>query len=554
MNKLIFLFIILSCTSELYSQKANRYIVSFTDKENSLYSIDSPDEFLSERAIERRQKQNIPISLDDIPVNINYIQQVTELGVKHCNTSKWFNSIVVEIDSAFDVSLITNLNFVKDIKKVGPATKAKPYAEPIQFETSSNYNYNEINNYSAEDFYGISLDQINIFNGYKLHKDGFMGQGMRIAIIDAGFIRVDSITAFQNAWDENRIIAYKDFSGSDINVFEEGYHGMAVFSLIGSYLPGKLIGTAPRAEYLLLRTEEGQSEFPVEEENWIAAAEFADSLGVDIINSSLGYSEFDEDIYNYSYKDMDGETARISLAADIASTKGMLVVTSAGNSGNKPWKYITAPGDAHNVITVGACTRDSLVTSFSSRGPTFDGRIKPEVTTLGYYPSVVTINGLVKKSSMGTSFSSPLTAGMIACLWQEFPHLTNEEIRNAVIKSSHAYYVANESLGYGIPNFELARKILRIEQFSRAIEYAQLFPNPFSNKLKLEVLYSQQTNVHIEMYDLQGKEILTENFPLQAQLQEYEIPNVAELPQGVYIVVIHFGNKHYIQKVTKKID
>ena len=377
----------------LAQTNSSRYRVSFTDKNNSPYSIEKPEAFLSPRALTRRENQHIAIQENDIPVNQWYIDSVIAHGVKLCNVSKWFNSIVIAVpDSCINtIKSIKNLPFVLECVRVASETQAYPENTVLSTKLQSNQlDFNDITETTPNNFYGRSYHQIAITNGQNLHLEGFMGQGKMIAVLDAGFLLVDSIEAFQRAWDEQRILAYKDFSGSNINVFREGNHGAAVFSLIGGFVPGYLVGTAPRSEYLLLRTEEGKTEFPVEEENWIAAAEFADSMGVDVINTSLGYSEFDEDSLNYTYADMNGKTTRISRASTIAASKGILLVTSAGNAGHTKWRYITAPADADSILTIGAIHTDSLITNFSSKGPTEDMRIKPEVATLGYKPSVVT--------------------------------------------------------------------------------------------------------------------------------------------------------------------
>jgi len=389
-------------------------------------------------------------------------------------------------------------------------------------------------------------------NGVPLHKAGFMGQGMTIAVLDAGFLHVDSASAFSQAWEEQRILAYRDFSGANISVWNEGYHGMAVLSLIASYLPKTMIGTAPQARYVLCRTEEGATEYRVEEDNWTAAAEFADSIGVDVISTSLGYSEFDDSSQNYTYSHMDGKTTRITIASNIAASKGMLLFNSAGNSGDKPWKYITAPADSDSIITVGACFLNGTITSFSSRGPSKGTSLKPDVVALGFYPAILKSNGLVQVSGMGTSFSNPILAGMATCLWQEFPHLPPHTIKQAILSSAHRYFVPDTVYGYGIPDFERARFILRMGMLQQTFDKAEVYPNPFRQILQVRIYASQSTKVSIRMYDTQGKEMLYKTFQMNTLLQTIEIPEAASLSAGMYTVFVQFDNEQQIMKVLKK--
>lgn len=551
-SKIITLLSFLICVTAAYSQSEGRYRVSFTDKENSPYSISHPHAFLSERAIARRNNQNIPIQENDIPVNQWYIDSVLQYDARLCNVSKWFNSIIIELDTCIHIPHILALPFVVECVKVGDKTGPAPEASNLTDTIPiTDFSLEHLTIENSANVYGASYTQIAISNGMGLHLDGFTGADKIIAILDAGFLQTDSIQAFAHAWNNNQILAYKDFSGSGLDIFRESHHGTAVFSLIGGYAPGYLIGAAPRAQYLLLRTEEAKTEFPVEEENWIAAAEFADSLGADIINTSLGYSTFDREEFNYTYENMDGKTTRISQGARIAASKGMLLVTSAGNSGNKEWKYITAPADADSIITVGAIHPDSTITRFSSIGPSFDMRVKPEVVTLGFAPSIVTRSGLIEKAGMGTSFSSPLIAGLAACLWQEFPNATAQQIRKAIIESTHRYYSSSAEYGFGIPDFEKARRLLRLQNVREIVLYARVFPNPFSHSLTIEVVYPKYDTVQIELYSLQGRKIFEQTFPVQSYISQYTIQEFSDVPPGLYIAVVKVGPINHIQKITK---
>lgn len=552
--KYFFIFLLFVFSLQVSAQKTGRYRVTFTDKANSKYSINNPQAFLGTKAIERREKINAPITLQDIPVNQWYIDSILACNTRFCNTSKWFNSAVFVCDSATtNFQKIQSFPFVVSVEWVAPYHKAQPDGVLLVPDTL-NYdsNYSLISASPTTSIYGNSIKQIGLMNGTGLHKDGYMGQGMLMAIIDAGFLHVDSASVFRHLWENNSIVAYKDFSGAEVNVFKEGYHGMAVLSLIGSYIPNRMIGTAPQAKFLLLRSEEGATEYRVEEDNWTAAAEFADSAGVDVISTSLGYSEFDDSTQNYTYSQIDGNTTRITCAADIAASKGILLFNSAGNSGAKPWKYITAPSDADSVVTVGACYINGRTTGFSSRGPTSLGILKPDVIALGYYPAIVKSNGVVEVSGMGTSFSCPILAGMGACLWQEFPHATAQDIKRAIIASSDRYFYPDTISGNGVPDFEKARFILRMNVLENIFNQAKFYPNPFREVLYFQIESESLQTVRLEMFDLEGHRVISKNIQLQTLITTFEIPEVIKLKPGAYNAVITFGNEHQIFKVIKQ--
>ena len=297
-------------------------------------------------------------------------------------------------------------------------------------------------------------------HGKLLHEKGFRGQGMTIAVIDGGFLDVDSCPAFHHLRERGKIIATRDLWSPDTHSFYRmpADHGAMVLSCMGSFLPGKIVGTAPLADYILIRSEVGYFEEPVEEDLWIAAAEYADSLGADVLNSSLGYTTYDKPFPPHTFADLDGKTAYISRGADIAATKGMLVINSAGNSGNKKWYHIGVPADAENVFSVAAVDAEGIISDFSSRGSSYDCRLKPNIAAMGVKTACMVGNEMVYPN--GTSFSSPILAGMTACLWQAFPNATPEMIKEAVMKTASMHNNPNVEYGYGIPNFEHAYQYL----------------------------------------------------------------------------------------------
>lgn len=464
----LFLVFILSS----YSQIApNTYIITFKDKKNNKYSIEKPEEFLSQKALKRRQIYNIPVSEQDLPVSSMYVDSLKSLGFKIKNVSKWLNIAVVYIEDTAFIKKTEKLSFVipnkeyktkkeiKSTKSIGKKDENKP--ENLVQNVSDILKSKNQNTFSEFVFeYGNSKNQVEMLNCNYLHANNYLGQGMTIAVLDAGFYNVDKLPAFDSIRVNNQILGVRDFVAKDPDVYRDDSHGMMVLSTIAGFIPGQLVGTAPKAQFYLLRTEDESSEYLIEEYNWVCGAEYADSLGVDMIHSSLGYSNFDDGVNSHTYKDMNGDVAPVTIGADIASAKGILVVTSAGNEGNDPWKYISAPADGDSVLCVGAVDGNRNLSYFSSRGPSNDGRIKPDVMAKGSYSTVQGRNGQVTYS-FGTSFSGPIMAGAVACLWQANPGFSNMEIIDAIKKSCDRYDKPDNEYGYGIPDMQKADKYLK---------------------------------------------------------------------------------------------
>ena len=395
------------------SAQKYKYRVSFTDKSNSVYSTINPSAFLSQKAITRRINQGINITQEDLPVNKSYLDSLITKGVLVYNSSKWFNSCVIGVNDTNLMPAITALPFVSSVVKVvafnnkkkkntKPSDASVVKSSKVFFNpditpnfilgNKQQYKYDKTKQSGRNINYGVSLTQIDMMNGTFLHNQGYMGNGMTVAILDGGFWGVNLLNAFDSLWANGQILGTRDFVEPGGNVFDQATHGMMVLSEMGAYLPGELVGTAPKANFWLIRTEDVNSENLIEEDNWAAGAEFADSLGADIISSSLGYTTFDDTLMNHKYQDLDGKTARVSIAATTAARKGILVVNSAGNSGSSPWRYVGTPGDADSIITVGAVDAQGAYALFSSQGPTSDGRIKPTVSAMGQ-GAIVAING-----------------------------------------------------------------------------------------------------------------------------------------------------------------
>ena len=441
-TKLIIGCFLLGFAMPTWAQKAIRYRVYLTDKEQTAFTLEHPEAYLSARSIQRRQKQALPIELSDLPVSEHYVKTLEKQGVRVVTTSKWNNTVVVETtDTVQMAEQLAHLPFVKKVKKV--------WVSPATVSERNKHRKKEVtNHFSKTDcLYGKAYPQIAMHHGDSLHRAGFKGKGMHIAVIDAGFYNADVIKLFKKV----DVLGVHDFVNADADLFAEQNHGMKVLSCMAVNHPHVMIGTAPEASYWLLRSEDDDTEQPIEEDYWAAAIEFADSAGVDVVNTSLGYYAFDDAEANYRYRDLDGHTSLMSHSASMAAGKGMVVVCSAGNSGMGAWKKVTPPGDAEHVLTVGAITKQKINADFSSVGNTADGRIKPDVMAVGFQSVVVDTNGSLTQVN-GTSFSSPTFCGLVACLWQACPWLKATEVIELIRQSADRYDCPDNIFGYGIPD------------------------------------------------------------------------------------------------------
>jgi len=422
------------------------YRVSLTDKEGTPYAIDHPTRFLSRRAVERRRRQGLAVDSTDLPVSPRYVKMLHREGVSIIGKSRWQNTLLVRVKDTTLVGQLRQLPCVKGCKLV--------WLSPDSITPDRRTKYHdhfEPHDSLANELYGTAAAQTSSLNGDQLHKSGLLGKGMMIAILDGGFKNADRIPEFQKI----DIRGWHDFvSPEEPALFSETDHGTKVLSVMGAYHPHVSIGTAPKASYWLLRSEDQQTEQEVEEDYWTMAAEFADSVGCDVINSSLGYNEYDYKWMSYRQWQLDGQTAFISRSAAMLSRKGIVLCNSAGNSGMGPWKKIGVPADADHILTIGAISdvETQRIAAFSSVGPSQDGRVKPDVVALGAPARVISGRGTIT-DSMGTSFSSPVVCGLVACLWQGLPHRSAEEIMDIVRQSGHNYLHPDNIYGYGVPDF-----------------------------------------------------------------------------------------------------
>lgn len=553
-KSILFLFFSIVAYSVTAQVVADVYVIQFTDKNNSQYSTDKPEAFLSEKAIQRRLRQHIPVDVSDLPVNTSYINEVQAQGITVRNRLKWMNAIVVSCDNADKIAFVTSLPFVAGVKKIEivaahqviskfeaeshskPVTSAETMTEPVRSVFNYGYSYNQAHQ--------IHVDC--------LHDMGYQGQGITIAVLDAGFLNVDVLPVFDSLRNDNRLLGTWDFVAGDAMVYDDFFHGMNVLSCMAGNLPGQLVGTAPKADYWLLRTEDANSETLIEEYYWLAGAEFADSVGADVINSSLGYNYFDNSADSHTFQDMDGNTTVITNAADWAASKGIVVVSSAGNAGGGPWFKITAPADADSVLTVGAVDSLGNIAGLSSRGPTSDGRIKPNTVARGLDAVVAANMGGVAYQS-GTSFSSPITAGAVACLWQANSAATNMELLNAIQQSASKFTNPDTVMGYGIPDFCAANIVLAgIKTYNSKQERIVVYPNPVEDELYINVYSGKKQPAAICIMDMLGREYSRMDKTLSATGDNTYTINTSQLVKGMYVICIAVSGKKYYEKIIKQ--
>ena len=423
------------------AEKNYKYRVSLKDKVGTAYSVDKPQEFLSERALERRNRQQLPVDETDLPVSQVYVDELKGMGAKLVTSSRWNNTVVLEVSDTLLMDEVAKKSFVKEVKKVW----TQPDSIPLRNKKRGKEVTNDVK--ESGHYYGKAFRQINIHGGDSLHAAGFTGKGMHVAVIDAGFYNADKIKFFKKM----DLLGTRDFVNPNSDIYAENSHGMKVLSCMAANIKDVFVGTAPEASYWLLRSEDQDTEQPIEEDYWAAAIEFADSVGVDVVNTSLGYYEFDEGYGGYRYRDLDGHYSLMSHSASVAADKGIVVVCSAGNSGRSAWKKVTPPGDSENVITVGALTKELKNAEFSSIGDTSDGRVKPDVMAIGVNSVVSGNDGTVSKAN-GTSFASPTMCGVVACFWQACPWLTAKEVIKAVQQAGDRVDYPDNIYGYGVPN------------------------------------------------------------------------------------------------------
>lgn len=493
--------------------------VYLTDKQNVTQSLSNPITILTQKAIDRKNAQGVVIDSRDVPVNENYIAQLkAQTGIQVMAKSKWFNAVHVR-GSETDINALLALGFVDNIDFADTSLNPRPAVTNDKFS---------IENTLVSFSYGNTLNQVEMINVDCLHESDYTGEGIVIAVLDAGFTHVNTMSSFQRLRDNNDLLDGYDFVDRNPNVynFTGSNHGTKVLSTMAGYIESQYVGTAPDASYYLFRTEDASSENPVEESYWVEAAERADSLGVNIINSSLGYNTFDNPAYDYTPSDMNGNTAYITKGANIAGEKGIIVVSSAGNAGATTWQIVAAPADAANVLTIGAVDLNGNYASFSSQGSAAQPTQKPDVVAKGLSAAVIDENDNIVVNN-GTSFSSPITAGSIACLLQAQPDSTVDDIYQAVRMSASQYAFPDYLTGYGIPDFCSALNLLSTPQVS--FEQFKVYPNPVNTIL----FFNSSQELTVSVFDALGKRVIADKSIVSNQL------DVSPLKSGLYFLTIH---------------
>ncbi|WP_405569602.1 S8 family serine peptidase [Winogradskyella sp. Asnod2-B02-A] len=536
--KSIFTFLLLFICIGISFGQEDAWIY-LTDKPNVEASISNPISILSQKAIDRKQNHNVTIDERDVPVNETYISDLKlQTGITVMAKSKWFNAIHVRgIEE--DINALLNLNYVESIDFANQSLNTAS-------RSTINLNKWEVENVTITFTYGDTQNQVEMINADNLHLADFTGEGITIAVMDSGFPNVNTMSAFQRLRDNSDLLNGYDFvdRNSDVYAFTGNNHGTKVLSTMAAFVQDQFVGTAPDASYYLFRTEDSGSENPVEESYWVEAAERADSLGVDLINTSLGYQTFDNSTYDYSPADMNGQVTYITKGASIAAEKGILVVVSAGNSGATSWQTVGAPADSPNVLSIGAVNADGNYVSFSSQGSAAQvGYQKPDVVARGGAAYVIDeFGGIVQNN--GTSFSGPIMCGGIASLWQALPDALPTEIMNFVRQSASQYTTPDDFLGYGIPDLDLARSnALSLDDTE--IETFRFYPNPVSKQLNIEMpLTTDQLEVSI--FNQLGQEVLH-----QYMTEDSSFMNVSNLASGIYLIKLSTTNNSKTYKFIK---
>lgn len=543
MKNLVFVIIFLFVAT--FGKCQDKYWVYLIDK--AQFNLEEIKKGFSEEGLLRRATFSIEFDGKDIPVKAQYKNQLNQFnGVKVIGASKWFNAVVVVLEREEIKVQLEQLDFVKSVVKLKSAKNLKTINKN---KLATNFTLKQVSNI-AEAFYGESYAQTNLINLIPLHTEGFFGGGIKIGVFDAGFFGADTLGCFEKLRNENRILGTFDLVDQDNTVYDKHTHGTYVLSCISAFQEGLLIGTAPEASVYLFRTEDGATETQIEEYNWVKAAEMADSLGIHIINSSLGYTLFDDSIENHAYSDMDGNTTIITKGADIAASKGILVVNSAGNSGTQGWKFISAPADGDSVFSIGAVNPEGDVADFSSYGPSYDGRVKPNICGVGWETAVCSFDNKVAFLN-GTSFSSPLTAGAMATLWSKYPMAHNMDLMKYVEQSADRYTNPDDRCGYGIPDFGSTSNILSAIFPTLEAGKLSVYPNPSNGLINLNFTTDTQTAGQLNVFDIMGRLIFSNTFNAR-QGNNYNQFELLSLKSGIYHIRLELGSEVLTQKLILK--
>ncbi|MFN8241270.1 MAG: S8 family serine peptidase [Bacteroidales bacterium] len=487
--------------SQAYCQKGTYsyyYRVIFRNKGDYTPSDFQASELMSQRAMDRRSRSGVTYpDYRDLPVYKPYIEQITSMGYTYHCSSKWLNTGLFKSTGLLDFALLRNLPYVSDVLLVKTPANRKSVTDKLKITGMQA----ELPPYDRP---------LTMTNGNLLHSSGLTGKGVFIAVLDGGFYKADLVSSLDHLRKRGGIKGTYDFVYGKKDVYNYHNHGTAVLSVLAGLYENHLEGTAPDADYLLLRSEDTSTEYSVEEDFWVAAAEFADSAGVDIISSSLGYYEFDDPELNYKYSDMDGNTTFVSRGADVAASKGILVLASAGNERNKSWKRIIAPSDGDSVLCIGAVDGNLVISDFSSAGPAADGRVKPDISAQGVLVTIQTEENTLTRAN-GTSFSCPVMSGLCACLLQSVPNATNMEISRLLKESSNRFQQPDSLYGYGIPDMVSVLKKLQDKYVVKSEDNIIIGPNPFTEAFNV-VFKEDPGDFTLEILSGSGKIIRSRSY------------------------------------------
>lgn len=531
--------LLLALTSFICHAQVNRYMVFFEKRNESAYAATSPEEFLTPRALVRREREKMSVTIEDFPVDPKYLNRIDSAGGEIIHVTRWLNGALVQCDASL-ISVLGGLPGV--IKTELVARGPKPTSTGGRIRGGGR---------SKDGHAGtLTQAQLSMLGIDEMHAAGFRGEGISIAVFDSGFPGVNSTAPFVHLFSDGRIhtdVSY-DFVHGTPNVFAHDDHGTRTFSILAAYEQDVFTGGAYKADFTLFITEDDLSEYKVEEYNWLFAAEKADSLGVDIISSSLGYYDFDDSSLNYSKSDIDGKTAVSTLAASMAAQRGILVVVSAGNEAFNSWGTITAPADAENILAVGGTTSSGKKYASSSPGPSADGRIKPDLAALGTGVSIITGSGN-KTTGTGTSYSAPLVAGLAAGVWQKNPELTVTELIELIKSTASQFDQPDNLLGYGIPNY---RALITKTEWKEQDEVFEVYPNPVNaDTLNIRPRNPEEIDsCTIEIVSMDGRLILKKEIDF-TWLNGIYTADCSTLPPGVYYLHIRSNNHAVSLKFVK---
>lgn len=554
----LFIFFLLSLSFVPAAAQYTKQVVQLRNKAFTTGTIANPSAYLSARAVQRRTRYGIAVDSTDLPVSQRWLDSIRSVPNVHVlAVSRWLNQVLIRTADVAAINRINNFPFVQNTTPQGLRIGAPQQTLRDKFTervTDTDPTPNRIQQQQGIDTlnYGNNYAQVHIHEGEFLHNKNFTGQGMVIAILDGGFQNYKTISAFDSVRLQGRILGEKDFVAFDNSVNEDHPHGMQCLSTICANWPGRMVGTASGASFWLLRTEDAATEYPVEELNWVLGAEFADSVGADLLTSSVGYTTFDNPQFNHTYAQLNGNTTTATLGADLAAKKGLIVTNSAGNDGNTSWQYLGVPADGDSVVAVGAVDAGGMIASFSSRGLPADPRIKPNVVSVGAGTVIAGTNA--PTFGNGTSYSNPNLNGLIACLWQAFPEKNNQQLMNVVYQSADRYTTPDKAYGYGIPNFKKAYRLLKKERNDAVFgtDWLKANPNPFTDTIRADFVGQRDGTATITLINAAGTVVATKTITIAEQeIYATRFDATGNLPAGIYTVRYTDGTNARTVQLTK---